>query len=510
MNTMEPDQPDEWEVGRRLRRLRLAVVALLLATGIGGGAVTTVRDFALYFSAQGPNTVGEAGKVYFAKQVQQGRWPLAGGDAQPYYPSVHGILLHAMVGETGRWTGASVAGLYLIGRTFSVAFTLIGLAAAACVMRSLKVGAWGMGFALLIWLAPRVVVQHTVSYRPDNWVFAASMVACLLTMRHRQSWLSLAAMMLLPAAAFHFKASGAAILIAQTAALLAIRQRRAAAIVGIGGAASLGVSLIAINLACGGLYFHAMRQGLSNPASIGTLLQSISFPPLWLPLIAPVFLLGTLKSKETETTHRLAVVAAFWLVHLLASAVMACRLGSNGYYFLEAFTYGIVIAVAALSRHVRERRQNWLNPALACLLALYGLQAVPGTLRMAVDHPIDSALYDTKRFAAGRAALAERVNRQRLACFSDDPGLNVMLDEPCIIDPMVLSHLIQGGALPMDDFVDPVRKQAYDLIVLTQRQWNYRDLSHLPRSFAEAVNENYVPVSSGTAYLVLVPRRPGN
>jgi hypothetical protein len=89
------------------------------------------------------NTLGEAGKVYYAHRFQTGRTIFEAGDQPPFYPSMHGALLHAAVGMIGRLFDLPMGSLYGVGRAISIVMTLLALAGAGVILRA--IGASGRG-----------------------------------------------------------------------------------------------------------------------------------------------------------------------------------------------------------------------------------------------------------------------------------------------------------------------------------------------------------------------------
>jgi len=98
------------------------MILIIFMVFVGGRAAINI--YSLYGSAiaYGPNTVGEAGKVYYAKNFIEGRSIFSSGETAPFYPSFHGALLHSMVGVVGRLFQLETNCLYYIGRGISIFF----------------------------------------------------------------------------------------------------------------------------------------------------------------------------------------------------------------------------------------------------------------------------------------------------------------------------------------------------------------------------------------------------
>ena len=106
-----------------------------------------------------------------------------------------------------------------------------------------------------------------------------------------------------------------------------------------------------------------------------------------------------------------------------------------------------------------------------------------------------------------RQEIADRINAGGQRCFSDDPGLNVLLDEPAVINMLVPTLLIQQGVLSREEILRPIRRQEYDLILLTELRWRYRGTELPPPWMIEVVKRHYRGVRRENGYLVFEPSR---
>ena len=120
---------------------------------------------------------------------------------------------------------------------------------------------------------------------------------------------------------------------------------------------------------------------------------------------------------------------------------------------------------------------------------------------------MDLAVFTSLRFGPDRERIAKEINARGWTCYSDDPGLNVLLDAPQVIDPLVTSTMVAGGSLSENAVLEPVRRADYGVMVMTGLVWTRVDTPNLSKRFIEAVDARYEPAAWPTRYHVFVPRR---
>ena len=113
------------------------------------------------------------------------------------------------------------------------------------------------------------------------------------------------------------------------------------------------------------------------------------------------------------------------------------------------------------------------NISMAVLVLLFILEVYPSTSEvkdLLHGRSIqDIALYRTNLFKHDRKNIEAFCNQKNLSCFSDDAGLNVMLDNPQIIFPLVQSMLIQSGFLEMTSTTERLQKSVKALENIIER-----------------------------------------
>ena len=492
---------------RSIRIWLLAVVLLFVAV-MGVRAAVTLGRFTVRIAAPGPNSVGEAGKVYFANRFQHGESIFVGPHEPPYYPSAHGPLLHATVGLIGRWMEADIQQLYYIGRAVSALSTLAALSIMMILLRRLGAAWPWIAAAVAVFFALDTVVYHAISYRGDHWQLALTFAACyLIATRYDRPW-ALALAAALPVISFYVKVPGIAAAGAVVIALAGLGRWRAAVACAIGSVALILLSWWLLGMAVGPAFARGFAGGLGVSISFTQAVACLAVPELWLPLLLPIVVAHRARPHGDPAAQTRFVLTVFWAVSFIASFVAAMRLGSNAYYFVEPLCFGLILSIDWLAEQV-QRRKTWPHAAqlaLIALVSLYCIQAVPTAIKIVTTPRRDVALVETDWFSDDRQTIAQIVNDRQLRCFSDDPGLNVLLGSPQVIDPMVQRHLIDAGTLAMSTMVEPVGQQAYDLIVLTGTPWSYHGEPALPESFMQALDTQYERQPTPTRLLVFKPR----
>lgn len=489
-----------------------AGLIILFVIIVGGMALTTLLRFADLVVTAGPNSVGEAGKVYFAHRFQIGESVFGYGNEPPYYPSIHGPLLHSSVGLVGRILDCNVTDLYYVGRSISIASTLLGLMMAGLILRTLRVSWSWLPVVIVTFFAAESVVSHSISYRSDNWIFGLSMIACYLLLAFPNKRWALVVLALLPVVAFFLKATGISILGAIALVFCMDRRWKSGALVGLGSVAVLAATVLLVERLSDGSFVGSFRSGLTMPFSPTYFLSCLALPQIWLPLFLPFALLGrAIPVQRDELQRKRCVVTAFWLVSLLAGALTAMRAGSDAYYFIEPYAYGIILSVAWYADRVKAV-DTPAKPGFflaRCAVMVFILSHLPPLLHTVMMPPAGFSTKEPTHLREDRRVIAERVNSQGLKCFSDDPGLNVLLDTPAIIHPLIPTLMIESGTLQISALVGPIERREYDIVVLTGMRWRYEGTAYLPEPFFDALKEHYEQTETGTHYELFVPRTGG-
>lgn len=460
----------------------------------------------------GPNSLGESGKVYFAHLVVEGQWPFASGLTPPYYPSIHGFLLHALAGIIGKVGGLDITGLYYAGRAISVMATVAAFALFWSLGRRVGASPALVVFCLLLWAGSTAIFQHTTSFRPDNWVLCLSLLACWLVAVPVLSPARLAALVVLPVVAFHLKATGLVIGVAVLAGLVYRDGFRTAVRVGLGQALLLIVSVASLQLISSGTYLDGLSAASKVEFSFDYALSSLLIPTdpvVALLVICPLVLAGVAGRRLWRDNVVVAVAAIFWGITLGGYFLAASRAGSNAYYFLEPAAYGALVALAGLVRlrsrtHDDQGALRGFDP----VVTMVAFALVPVIINLYAWNTAgryrawNNSIERTEKVGGARFKMAERINEDGMSCFTDDPGLNVLLRSPQVIYPYLQTQMMENGALPHDLRIRAVRSGSWDCVVFSGSRVTYHGTTSLPDSLFRAVREFYADVQEVNGYEV--------
>jgi hypothetical protein len=470
-------------------------------------AITTYKLFNSLF-VSGPNTIGEGGKVYYAHRFQSGKSIFSNGASPPYYPAVHGALLHASIGFLGKIFSLSINQLFIAGRVVSLLCSLLSIIFAALILRSLNLGPLWFWLALIVYIAPYQVQQHAVSYRPDNWILFLAVLACYLRIKLPTSHLSYFALICIPLVAFLIKAPGVYICGAVIISFWFQHQWKVGFGYGLITVIIFGIIIIFLQILSKGAFLDAFFSGMSVKFSLNNSFSTFISTYIWIPILLPAFIIRQSSNLAGNGQEKLSVIFSFWLVSLIGGFLFSTRTGSAAYYFLDSYTFGSILFIYWLASTVSK---NFLKKAgfglTICALIIMLILQTLWNLHNSVAY-IDIAVTRAERFAKDRSELANWVNSKHWQCYSDDPGLNVLLDYPFVILPMTQSILIDSGALEINTLLEPVIRQEHDIIILTGKSWSYRGISNLPSSFFEEVRRNYevTKIKPETNYVVMLPK----
>ena len=488
-----------------MTRARVTIL-LWLILGIVAVARATphVQHMVRAFTADGANTVGEAGKVYFAHRAQEGLPMFASGVEPPYYPSVHGALLHATVGWIGAALDSSVPSLYTIGRSLSVLMTALAWIFLGAVGVRLGLPVPMIAVGGLLWVGTYTLVEHTISFRPDHWVLAFSALLCWLTTLEtdRAGLLErraiTAAITVVPLLAFHIKATGLLLIGAVGLVHLVRRQWRRALIIGGAQAGLILASVSLMNVMSDGAYLAGLRGAVHVPWDTRLILlpylARLGDP--WIPLMLlgpmPLVIWLTLRPRDVSPSSAWAPVVSFWIVTLLGYGFATVRSGAAPYYFVEPASYGLLLVLCSV-RILSNARPLDPYPSTGPVVVLLLLTVTVGTAIDSIRQPhgVDIALVRTEVLGAERGLLAERVNAQDGVCYSNDPSLNVLLDRPRVIYPLLQRQMIETGVLSSETLYGPLDRQELRCVIFSGIDWRYRGRPVVPEAFRARVEEGF-------------------
>lgn len=476
----------------------------------GISSATTFYKLYSNILVPGSNTTGEAAKVFYAHRFQTGQSIFLKGNEPPYYPAFHGALLHSSVGYIGKVFDLSIHQLFGVGRAISFICTILSIMLGALILKELNVGQNWLWIALIVFLAPYPIHEHASSYRPDNWILFLSLLLCFLRLKFPKSRLVFIMLICIPTLAFFIKATGIIGLGAIVASFWIERRWKTGVIYGISACVVLGLSIIVLQILSHGSFLVAFGSGMKVSFSPLYILQSFNLPQMWLPLILPLFLLNLFSPLRNDMHRKLSVVFSFWSITLFGAFLFALRTGSASYYFLESYAFGTILFIywgMSAFKSNSLLKPHYL-PAYGWVFTLLIMLNFSPLIKSFLPQVKNIAIIKTERFGGERERIAQWINANGWQCYSDDPGLNILLKKPMVIYPLMQSFLIKSNALNLDSLLSPVARQEHDIIVLTGIPWSYMGTQHLPQSFLVAIKKYYnvVKLDVKSKYTIMIPK----
>ncbi len=457
-----------------------------------------------YFFIDGPNTLGEAGKVFYSNRIKEGLSWFLPGNAPPFYPSFHGVFTHMAVGIPAWLFNLDFSWQYYLGRCFSLISLAVSLWFGCKILKFYKIPR----LLVILWImlvlsAPASILFHAISYRPDFWNLAIC-ISCFYLLIKQQNKLKYFILILtLCIIAFFIKATGLIIAGAVFWTYLASGKIKRAFIFG----AVLGISLLAviftINFASGGMYFKSFMTGMKVIYSIDFPITFLSIPFLWLPVAAIII------SVIPPTIYKPAENKGIYMFPtiIFIGAFLAClRQGSAAYYFIDTIFIGLILTITILSSKLSSANQDMYKVDSILLLLLTAV-LVYSTQEGMLSKARTISIARTEQFSSSRTKAAQYINNNNLYCFSDDPGLNIMLKKPAVIYPINVRQFEKSGFLPAGFRAKLITQRKYDIIYLTGINWKYYGGKAIPRNILDAIKLNYKNISSNSNYLVFI-RKP--
>jgi len=478
----------------------------LLFAMVSISAIITVYSIAESAVVPGPNTVGEAGKVWYAERIIKGEKIFLRADQPPYYPPMHGLLHFGSVSAIGSVLDLNFSQLYFAGRAISMLCTLAALILALSVLRRLNLWRDWQVLGVLLLLSYYPVLQHTASYRPDNWLLFVAMLACYLLVikSNRVIFLILS---VLPTVAFLIKATGLTIGLSTFICLLMQKKWRELMTYTALSASVLLMMLWALYWYSGGAYFLSFARGLNVGYSLNHALILVLQPYLFLTVAIPIVLIKHVWPIHSGSQQALFFVFVFYLVEFACNFCFSLRGGSNVYYFISAYFLGTILLVKWLSSITNSRSSRYREAILLCLV-LVVLKISQAAIFSTSSLKEDVAVLKTKKYAEDRPIAAKFINSKNWTCYSDDAGLNVMLERPLVICPLLYQLLLESGVVAYPTISDRIAAKEIDVVILTDLQWTYRNIVNVPPSLITEIKRHYVetPLIDGVGYRIFRPR----
>jgi len=490
------------------RGLGFSVLLILFFSILFISALRTSETLLDNFLWESENTLGEAGKVFYAHRFQKGKSIFLDGKYPPYYPSLHGALFHSIVGLLGRAFELNIDQLFTLGRSISLSCTLISIVVMSLILREFGLSRnWQFG-AWLLFLASYAVTEHTTSYRPDNWNLLIFLWACYLLVRGHLSYKIILFLVALSIIAFFTKATGIILSISITLSLLIERRFMLAFLYCLFFIVSLSTICVVINKGSAGAYLSSFMNGMKVERTYSVLFYLLIHTELLIPLLLPIFYLRpTIYANRLQGS--LLTVYVFWATTLIFDSLCLLRVGSWLYYMLKSYAFSVIIFTHSLHSISKEQiLTGRFLPNRHCIIISMILLSVTYILyHRDILLPHSRTSY-YEAFEQERNLVAEYINKKDLRCFSDDPNLNVRLKNPAVIYPILQVIFIRSGFLAQDSLTQPFVAKKYDIVVLSNVTRKYLNYQNLPDGFKEFVEKYYKEnkLKFVKKYSILFPR----
>lgn len=427
------------------------------------------------------NSIGEDGKVFFAKKFQQGQLPFANGEIPPYYPSFHGVLTHVSVGMIGRLFSCSTQGLYYVGRCISVLSLLVSLLVVVKIFRELHVKPIFIFFAMVLLFAPGVMHAFATSYRPDYWINAIYLLVYYLVCHKKNTRCEVTAVAVI-VVAYLIKPTAIIYMGALLLVLLFRQHWQKIFAYSILFTIFLSMAIWLLQLYSSGLFLSSFAHGMNVPFSIqGALKFFIKHTLLYLTLL-PMFAVFSIKNEK------MLCLLIFWLVSFSGSALTSLRAGVGLNYYLSTY-YFTVILITYWWKDLNFRAINTQAFPFVGFFLLWLIIAMIFPTYAILKHTPNAAIATSLKFDKERTKVAQWINRNGFVCFSDDAGLNILLEKPQIVYPILLKQFIQSRSLSQKHFIEPLQTKKYDFVILTSAET--QQLNDIPDYFWVELHKNY-------------------
>lgn len=454
------------------KRMRAATRLALMALGATAGAR------ALLFVAYGILRVSwpldvwdlESKMVLLAWRVQAGLWLYPEWHDYPHVSNFFGPIYFVLVGTIGRLAGASLGGLFVIGRTVTF---LAGIATSLVVgheaRRRYGIPAGILGAAASLGAAP--MEGFGLMVRPDTLAELFGVFGFFLVVREAPRARLAGAGLLLAAV---FTKQTTAVFLAAAAATLALEGRRRLALGLLAGISAAAVVIVAIVTAT------------VEPHLAASLIAEGSMPwsgPNWLLRV------GRLVREAPDLILFAALGPGIWLassrpdrtlaalaITLTATCFLtAGKYGSDLNYFLSLrVVEGLAVAALAsrlLHPPTNERSARlWL--ALGFVAALAFLPGDRYTRRLAREAWLN------RQFTTNPSGGFPFEDRQKLERLAGDPRVLVLTDSARFQlqqrqhapfgDPWLFRVQVDRGLIRPDRIREQIESEAYDYLLLRE------------------------------------------
>jgi len=451
---------------------------------------------AAWFDRPGENTMPAAANVFVARRVQEGGPLYDDWRVRPHVVAYYGPLLYLPVGLIGRWTGADVHGLFMIGRWISLLATL---GTAGLIVAVLRVGravppVIALGSAMVFLAAYDVFWRHDISFRPDAPTWFLTMLGLYLVVRRDRGG-ALYGSVLVFLLAFLYKQSCVAGPVAVGLWLILTGRRREA--IGYGALAVgsfVGVTIL-LNAATDGRYLLNTVYALKGNTDFGNV---VSLIPGFAGAVVVPLVVSAYALVVESSPRRWDVVAVLFVVSLVVSAAGTWRSGSGHYYYALALPPACVVCGRQLARWWPPRRvERPVETVLMVALSLAAVRYVPEAGLRLTEIPVRwkefSQRHQSHRLLADFfTRLTGYLNSLPGPVLSQYDEMGLYCPRSIMIDTFTFSSMADAGVFDDGSLIEEIRQGKIEAIVISpQTRTVYQSTYTFSRRWREAMGERY-------------------
>jgi len=475
------------------------LAGVLCAVGLGAlGVLWGVKGLTTATLLDHPEEItwGASASAYLANRVKQGGVLYGDWRQRPHVVAWYGPALYLPVAYLGRWTGADIHGLFMIGRWISLLATLGTGGLILWILRArweAPLALAGM-MALIFLTADDIFWRFDMTFRPDAPACFLTMLGLVLLVRSDRP-LTLYGSVFVFLLAFLYKQSvvSGPVAAAIWLALSGHRHRALAyalvsAVVFLGSVGLLGVWT-------GGLYFLNVIDGLKGNATFRNvphlLSQAAETAVIPMGMALGVIVLEWFHRKWSVDTMLFAVSS-------VVALVTTYRDGPGPYYYMVPLAVGCVLCGRQLGSWWRERSVvSATGIALVVVLAMLSVRYVPRSILRLVELPGHWRSFcqrqETHRQRA--EALRNLVNYLKglpgpvLSQFNE---VTLYCPNSILIDTLTLTSMADVGAFDDRPLIEEIRRGKVAAIVLNPRRAPaYQSTDQFSRRWLRAMGQTY-------------------
>ena len=409
----------------------------------------------------------------------------------PYLPAQYSPLVYILYSLPGRLIISDNP--FVAPRLITITAVLLCIGIVASIVRKLIPSrlAWVCG--MLLPFSIRSVWDWVLQIRGDFLGISLSLLAIRLLLSNSR-WVVLLAGVC-AGLAMQFKITFVAAALTGTLWLCAERRwKDAAAFAAMFMISSAGLYLIYFLREPGMIsQMFALIPGVRNvTGNLSLMDQAVS------ELVILLALFG-MASVEWRTWPRETLIVLFVTISFAVAALTDMQAGGNINYYFELLFGVTPIAVLGAFRLIDlTRRSATLSVVLAGVLVIHFLIPMSLQLYQWIGARNEKGLGNAEFRQLEHALEGHRI-------FSTVPRLALLDPEPPVLEPYLLSYLHRIGKVELAPIVEPIHRNAYDVVITSEKRRTWRGVSHIDPTLRRAIASSYRPHCKFQGFLFHLP-----